>query len=84
MTEKDTKDCDELHKRVVGTSRLTSMREDIQGPHPIFVALSEAGEIIGYAGGREAGRRTGDGGRRQEGRKSVSNNLIIDMPTGYQ
>ena len=73
MTEKDTKDCDELHKRVVGTSRLTSMREDIQGPHPIFVALSEAGEIIGYAGGRQAGGQE----MEEEGRRDVSLSLII-------
>jgi hypothetical protein len=58
MTEKDVEECDALHRKIAGVSRLTSIREEAQSEHTIFVALSETGEIIGYQQrGDKKGRR---------------------------
>eukprot|EP00026_Physarum_polycephalum_P017662 Phypoly_transcript_18964.p1 GENE.Phypoly_transcript_18964~~Phypoly_transcript_18964.p1 ORF type:complete len:199 (+),score=27.69 Phypoly_transcript_18964:130-726(+) len=52
LTEKDAEECDALHKKVVGVSRLASIREDAHPSNPpIFAAILETGEIVGFGTG---------------------------------
>lgn len=67
ITERDCEECDKIHKRVVGTSRLVSLREDAAGPHPILVAHTESGEIVGYDNKRSKKKRRSERGKEEEG-----------------
>eukprot|EP00026_Physarum_polycephalum_P011843 Phypoly_transcript_12088.p1 GENE.Phypoly_transcript_12088~~Phypoly_transcript_12088.p1 ORF type:complete len:223 (+),score=27.88 Phypoly_transcript_12088:414-1082(+) len=48
LAESDVVQCDELHKKVVGISRLASIHQAVQNA---LVAISQTGEIIGFSNG---------------------------------